>query len=266
MATLKNTIIDGTEYFQLPGGTTAQRPSSPTAGQSRYNSTLNTVEWYTGSNNLWYYMPNIPITNMTARYDAGEPSSYSGTGTTWADISGNSNNGTLVNSPTYSSTYGGGFQFNKSNTYVTLPTGLLTGNDFTVIMWLKGDGTGGGQTLFGNYPAGNLQMFYGTSYIGMYLANASAYADAGIWYTSNIVQYAALRSGTNLEIYLNGTLIRVGSSSAVLGGSVPFRIGTNTSGSEQFGGTIYTCQVYTSALSSSKIVENYQALRTRFGV
>jgi hypothetical protein len=100
----------------------------------------------------------------------------------------------------------------------------------------------------------------------MYLANASAYADAGIWYTSNIVQYAALRSGTNLEIYLNGTLIRVGSSSAALGGSVPFRIGTNTSGSEQFGGTIYNCQVYTSALSSSKIVENYQALRTRFGV
>jgi len=71
MATLKNTIIDGTEYFQLPGGTTAQRPSSPTAGQSRYNSTLNTVEWYTGSNNLWYYMPNISTYGMIARYDAG---------------------------------------------------------------------------------------------------------------------------------------------------------------------------------------------------
>lgn len=266
MATLKNTTINDTGYIQMPSGTTAQRPGSLTAGQIRYNSTLNTVEWYTGSNNLWYYMPNISTYNMIARYDAGEPSSYSGTGTTWTDISGNSNNGTLVNSPTYSSTYGGGFQFNKSNTYVTLPTGLLTGNDFTVIMWLKGDGTGGGQTLFGNYPAGNLQMFYGTSYIGMYLANSTAYADAGIWYTSNIVQFAALRSGTNLEIYLNGTLIRVGSSSASLGGSVPFRIGTNTSGGEQFGGSIYTCQAYNSALTSADIVQNYQSLRTRFGV
>lgn len=266
MSTLKNTTINDTGYLQLPVGTTAQRPGSPLAGQTRYNSSIKTVEWYTGSNNLWYYMPNIYTPGMIARYDAAEPSSYSGSGTSWNDISGNVNNGTLVNSPTYSSTYGGGFAFNKSNNYVTLPNGLISTNDFTVIMWIKGDGTSGGQTLFGNYPAGPLQLFYGASYVGMYLGNSSAYADATLWYTSSIVQFAALRNGTTTEIYLNGTLIKTGSSSSAIGSGTAFRIGTNTSGGEQYGGTIYSCQVYNASLGAFNIYKNYLAMKTRFGL
>ena len=266
MSTLKNTTVNDTGYIQLPVGTTAQRPASPTAGQTRFNSTLRTVEWYTGSNNLWYYMPNIITSTLIARYDAAEPSSYSGSGTAWNDISGNANNGTLVNSPTYATTNGGQFSFNKSTQYVTLPNGLISTNDFTVIMWVKGDGTGGGQTIFCNYPAGNLQLFYGSSYVGMYLGNSSAYADAALWYTSSIVQFAAVRSGSDTAIYLNGTLIKTGSSSSSVGGAVTFRMGTNTSGGEQYGGTIYNCQVYNSALSVNQISRNYQAMRYRFGV
>ena len=34
----------------LPKGTTVQRPSSPQAGQLRYNTTLNMLEFYNGSN------------------------------------------------------------------------------------------------------------------------------------------------------------------------------------------------------------------------
>jgi hypothetical protein len=266
MATLLNTTINDTGYVQLPIGTTVQRPSTPTAGQTRYNSTIKTVEWYTGSNNLWYYLPNIYISNMVARYDAAEPASYSGSGTSWNDISGNGNNGTLVNSPTYSSTYGGGFSFNKSNNYVSLPTGLITSNDFTVIMWVKGDGTSGAQTLMANYPAGNFQLFYGTAYVGMYLGNSSAYADASLWYSSSIVQFAATRSGTVTQIYINGSLAIAGSSSSSVGGSVAFRMGTNISGGEQYGGTIYNCQVYNSATNGSNIYQNYLAMKSRFGV
>jgi hypothetical protein len=266
MSTLKNTTVNDTGYLQLPVGTTAERPAMPTAGMTRFNSILKTAEWYTGSNSLWYYMPNIITSSMYARYDAAEPTSYSGSGTAWNDISGSGNNGTLVNSPVYSSTYGGGFQFNKSNTYVTLPNGLITSNDFTVIMWAQGDGTGGAQTLLANYPAGNFQLFYGSAYVGMYLGNSSAYANAATWYTSSIIQFAALRSGTTTRVYINGNLAIEGSSSSAVGGAVTFRMGTNTSGSEQYGGKIYTCQVYSTALSQSSIYKNYLALKGRFGV
>ena len=266
MSTLKNTTVNDTGYIQLPVGTTAQRPVSPTSGQMRYNSTIKTVEWYTGSNNLWYYLPNIYTQGMIARYDAAEPNSYSGSGTAWNDISGNANNGTLVNSPTYATTNGGQFSFNKSNQYVTLPNGLISTNDFTVIMWVKGDGTGGAQTIMANYPAGNFQLFYGAAYVGMYLGNSSAYADASLWYSSNIVQFAALRSGFDTAVYINGNLIKTGSASSSVGGAVTFRMGTNTSGGEQYGGTIYTCQVYNVALAGTSIYQNYLAMKTRFGV
>lgn len=48
MATLKNTVINDTGMLTYPSGTTAQRPT-PTAGMSRYNSTINSPEYYNGS-------------------------------------------------------------------------------------------------------------------------------------------------------------------------------------------------------------------------
>jgi hypothetical protein len=133
-------------------------------------------------------------------------------------------------------------------------------------MWAQGDGTGGAQTLFANYPAGNLQLFYGSAYVGMYLGNSSAYANAATWYTSSIIQFAALRSGTTTRVYINSNLAIEGSASSIVGGSVAFRMGTNTAGTEQYGGSIYTCQVYNVALSQSDIYKNYLALKGRFGV
>lgn len=105
MAILKNTVINNTGALQLPVGTTAQRPASPATGMMRYNSSLNTVESYTGTS--WKYMPDIVRSGLVLNLDAAEPASYPGTGTTWYDLSGNGNNGTLVNGPTYNSANGG---------------------------------------------------------------------------------------------------------------------------------------------------------------
>ena len=41
--------VTTTGALKVPAGTTAQRPSSPAAGDIRYNSTANTLEFYTGS-------------------------------------------------------------------------------------------------------------------------------------------------------------------------------------------------------------------------
>lgn len=50
MATLKNTTIDDSGFLQLPRGTTAQRPVSPTVGMLRFNTTFGLAEVYNGSN------------------------------------------------------------------------------------------------------------------------------------------------------------------------------------------------------------------------
>lgn len=49
MATLKNTSINDTGYLGLPSGTTAQRPTSPSAGMVRWNTTTSTLEGYDGT-------------------------------------------------------------------------------------------------------------------------------------------------------------------------------------------------------------------------
>lgn len=211
-------------------------------------------------------LQQIVTSGIVLHLDAGNPNSYSGSGATWTNLIGTGNNATLVNSPTFSTEYNGTFAFNRSTTYVTLPNDTLTYNDFSVVMWVKGDGVGGGQTIFGNYPSGPLQLFYSTAYIGMWLNNSSAYANAGVYYTSNPVQFTATRKGTITSIYLNGTLIQEGSSSSSLGTGNPFRIGTNTSGTEPYGGKVYTCQAFRRALSLAEITQNFNATRDRYGV
>lgn len=49
MATLKNTIVDSTGFLKYPVGTDAQRPVSPTAGMTRFNTDRGCLETYNGS-------------------------------------------------------------------------------------------------------------------------------------------------------------------------------------------------------------------------
>lgn len=44
-----NPVIPGTASMRLPVGTTSQRPTSPVAGDTRFNSTLGTSEIFTGT-------------------------------------------------------------------------------------------------------------------------------------------------------------------------------------------------------------------------
>jgi len=65
-----------------------------------------------------YTGPNIVTSGLVLQLDAANTKSYPGSGTTWTDLSGNGNNGTLTNSPTFSSANGGIFTFNGTNQFI----------------------------------------------------------------------------------------------------------------------------------------------------
>ena len=67
---------------------------------------------------------NVVTDNMVVYLDAGNNSSYSGSGTSWNDVSGNGNNFTLVNGPTYSSSDGGAIVLDGTNDYVNFTVNL----------------------------------------------------------------------------------------------------------------------------------------------
>jgi hypothetical protein len=225
---------------------------------------------------MFYGTPPIVTNGLVLNLDCGNRLSYPTSGTTWTDLSGFANNGTLTNGPTYNPNNLGSIVFDGTDDWVTLPNGLLSGTgDFTVNQWIKTDITENGGTTFGNYPSGNLQIFFGYNYIGMWLGNPSTYLGTTPWnvtlpeFTTQSVMITAGRSGVTTYYYINGEIKKTGSSSTTIGTSSNiFRIGTNSNNSfgEQFKGGIYTTQIYNRALTSSEVLQNYNAYKSRFGL
>ena len=215
-----------------------------------------------------FHSPSLVTSGLVLCLDAGNAKSYPGSGTTWTDLSGNGNTGTLTNGPTYSSANGGSIVFDGVNDYVGLTAGLLSGTgDFTVSQWIQSSSIGSGIHAFGNYPAGNLQMFFASSAVGMWLGNSSAYANEATHYTASWVMFTCLRSGTVTQVYKNETLIQTGSSDSTIGGTgAAFRLGGNTNNVEWYTGKIGTTNVYNRALSAAEVKQNFNALRGRYGV
>ena len=67
-----------------------------------------------------FHSPSLVTSGLVLCLDAGNPKSYPGSGTTWTDLSGRGNHGTLVNGPTFNSANGGSIVFDGSNDYVEL--------------------------------------------------------------------------------------------------------------------------------------------------
>ncbi len=66
---------------------------------------------------------NMPSGNLLLDLRANISSSYSGSGTTWTDLSGNGTNATLQSTPTWSSSLGGSFALDGTD-HFTLPSGF----------------------------------------------------------------------------------------------------------------------------------------------
>jgi hypothetical protein len=281
MATLKNTVIDTTGALQLPVGTTAQRPTA-SAGHMRYNSTFKTVETYTGTR--WEYMPDIVRTGLVLNLDAGEPSSYPGSGTTWTDLSGNGNNATLVNTPTYSSSNGGNLAFDGVDDY-----GYI---DYSASLAPTSEISGGGWIYYSDWNTSQGNIFSKLQSSGYALQHSSFVPQVyllvrlGGAFRSSAFSKSLMNSGWNhifgtfdgryIRMYLNGNAVgtpydygsvttiqySVNNNLAIgvdaAGGSSNSVEGTKTNA------TISNLQIYNRALTASEIQQNYQALKGRF--
>jgi hypothetical protein len=85
------------------------------------------------------YNSRVVVEGLVLALDAGNLKSYPGTGTTWTDLSGNGNNGTLTNMDggNLNSANGGSFTFDGSNEYTQLPTTTLLRASATISSWIN---------------------------------------------------------------------------------------------------------------------------------
>src|SRR6056300_758964 len=98
------------------------------------------------------HSPKIVTDGLVLALDAGNPKSYPGSGTVWRGKSGNGNNGTLTNGPTFSSDNGGAIVFDGADDTVSIPhdsTIDFATNSFSLHTWVRTDQVGSTKFIMG---------------------------------------------------------------------------------------------------------------------
>jgi type II secretion system protein G len=210
--------------------------------------------------------------------DAGNTESYPGTGTTWFDLSGNSNNGTLVNGVSYNNDNRGFLNIGNTSK-VDLGSSIQNYSTFTTSFWVYfnfydqremplGDlSQASGYHfffLFGNVYLGFSSGFTGNPYIGVpihqYKPNPYTPTQADDFYYNTWNHFAVTKDlNNNVVFYRNGVAIGGGNKEGVSNIS---QIGGGWDTDMRFPQLLF----YNRALSSEEIQQNFNATKIRFGL
>lgn len=217
------------------------------------------------------------ITNgLVMHLDAAQKRSYPGTGTTWTDLTGNGKNGTLTNGPTFSSGNGGSIVFDGSNDYVAV-AGSQTISDCSICVWAKIPSIAGYAGIVFNRGSGNnvggLTAWTGAAKIqyGWNDNNSADTAGGTLDVALNTWQmwsFTHTNTGSNNRtLYVNTTSSSITTAGLTSMTWSSLRIGNDSyDTARSFTGNIAVVLWYTRRLTATEIAQNYNALRSRFGV
>lgn len=227
-------------------------------------------------------LPTIITDGLVLNLDAGNTSSYPGSGTTWTDLSGNGNNGTLINGPTFDSANGGSIVFDGTDDYVNIginkSCNRFTG-DFAVSVWVNKNSVGGAGNIIGDYYTTVYEPLEWQLYIinntpteiglynntgGLIIGQISTGYNVGNW-----INLVITRIGSTISAYANTNLLTSVTNTTTFGsatGNLNIGIdGDNTT--EALAGKIANVLIYKNkGLSASEVSQNYNAQKSRFGL
>jgi hypothetical protein len=214
------------------------------------------------------YNPRIVTDGLVLCLDAANTKSYPGSGTTWTDLSGNGNNGTLDNSVTFTNDGGGGLSFDGTDEIVLLPK-IITTNDFTVCQFISYISDTGEGWTFEQYNSLSGRLILSTTLNKFrFFIGGNNFFSSTTLISGQKYFICCSRNGSTGSIYINGKLDASGTLNSnsiddiasAIGGSRAF------SSAKQFIGNIYTTSVYNKALTPSEIQQNFNATRSRFSI
>jgi len=229
--------------------------------------------------------PKIVTDGLVLCLDAANPKSYPGSGNIWYDLSGNGNDGTLVNGVGYDSGNVGSLVFDGSDDEVRInnnTTARIGTGNHTIIAWVNNDivtaedfigtdGTSTGDVLLMIFDqagggAGGFRGHVWSSTGSSNTIDSPRVIGTGNW--SMLTQRVTW--GGNIDLFENGVL----TATQVLVGSAPTSsktqmvIGCRTvnGGSNHFDGRIANVSIYNRALTEAEIKQNFNALRGRYRI
>jgi hypothetical protein len=230
--------------------------------------------------------PNTVTSGLVLELDAGNIKSYQSGSTTWFDKSGNVNNGTLTNGPTFNTGSLGSIVFDGVDDFVNMGNSTtLNSSNITFSTWIRRTASWlfAGSCIFWAKPNGNYtgNGFYIEPYTpGRDLLAVITNGSANNYFLDTVsantrfplntwVNFTFTLNGNTPNMYFNGSL-----SSITIGGTPAITPTSDTkyilSNSPIYGnytpGNISITQIYNRALSADEVLQNYNATKTRFGL
>jgi len=228
------------------------------------------------------YNPTIITQNLVLCLDAANPKSYPGSGTAWADLSGNGNNGTMFGSVPFETDVTSCFNFstatgaNAANSSLGFTFGSnmipITGN-FTFSCWIKNPNSSSSQVgLFSNASGSNGYRF-GVGLNGIYFLIGPTYTEGTVSFSSSLsaslwYNVVAVYSRTTAQIllYLNGiyqNAASIPSTQTTMQNGTPGLVRSACCGI--YTGKLGSFSAYNRALTAQEIQQNFNATKSRFG-
>ena len=215
---------------------------------------------------------NIVTDGLVFYVDAANPNSYISGNTTTNDLILD-NNGTLTNGVGFSTENNGAWDFDGTDDYISL-SNTITNTIYTLDFWYKMGVNDGSYGYFASSVNTGFAISEGGTVVGLsygefYYYNGSAATRLGSSIPSltewNNITSIIDTSSNIIKVYGNGSLISNNSVSN-LSTSVT-NIGRYIAGNTHFlNGNLSPYKIYNRALSSTEILQNYNALKGRFGL
>jgi hypothetical protein len=222
----------------------------------------------------FFHSPQVVTSGLMLALDARNPQSYPGSGTTFYDLSGRNNHFSIANGTSFNS--GGWFNFDGTDDYMNNTSFTTTGltNAASCVVWMRpnasqNDGTYNGLFSYGPRTCNGVTFLMSmNSSLGPTMAkwcddftSPSSNMSSTSWW-----DYTLVVNGSSVNFYLNGNAAGSGGV-----GSNTFQSGTAAIGATDLYGRLYRGDIaavyyYNRALSADEMTQNYQALRTRFGI
>lgn len=219
------------------------------------------------------YNPTIVTSGLLLQLDANNSLSYTGSGNTWSDISGNGNNMILKNSPTFVSSAISYFDFNGTTQYaqgtgITVPTTAYTKSVwFWIDVYTDNNIVSGYDGVGGHflYMSGTNKVIVGHHNQGVIFSTYQSTASISLntWYNVTVT----FNTTNGFKIYINGQLDSSHNMTlAHLGGGTTNLGAYSNSGGNYLNGRISKVYTYGRVLSANEVLQNFNADRLTFGL
>jgi len=219
--------------------------------------------------------PKTVTNGLVLALDAADKNSYLGSGTTWTDVSGNGNNATLTNGPTFSNTNSGNVVFDGTDDYGDCGNVLANLTNLSLECFVKFgtqstsfngiisktlDNTNGWEIRTAGYTSTTTTAQF--RYVGDNAAPDFGALTNGVWY-----HLVATGTFGSQRVYINGSIYNSGtyagtpsanSNSLVIGRLAYAGLYANMS--------LGYARIYNRVLTATEILQNYNATKSRFGL